>query len=342
MESEKKIIQFGHFDVSKLMDSSSVLVIGKSSVGKTTLVTDIMNNVKDKFANLNNGSIIAPADKHVGLYDKFPQSSIHYKYDSDVPANVIKNQFNLICSNNNNKNGYFIMDNCDSKNKLWSNDPNVETILLEGSEYNLTYILTTAHPLTVKKEHRQHFDYIFLFGAGNIEYKRNLYENYAIFFGSFELFDQIFDKMTRDYGCMVINNLEKSKDITICVNWYKAVDKIVLENSCLSDSCDSLKNLTLADDLKNNVDDLKNDIDEAKSQLEEKNKYIDELEYNLKSNSESLNNIREEFCEIESNNLQLWKGFQHHRKCNILLLQALSIVPVACTTLTYLSIVGYF
>ena len=335
MKSEKKIIQFNQFDIDKLKDNVSVLIIGKSHVGKTSLIKDIVNKTKDKFLDLNNGSVVAPLDRDVGDYDEFPQSSIHYNYNSDIPANVIKNQFNLMYSENANKNGYFIMDCCDSKRNLWVNDPNIETILFESNEYNLTYILATTYPLIVKKEHRTEFNYVFLFGDDNIEYKRKLYENYAKFFNSFELFNHVFTQITKDYGCMVIQNLVDSDDIIKRVKWYKAVIKPKLKNPVLYDTCKyCLENST-------NIFNLKSDVSKCKTQLEIKDKYIERLEDNLKFNSESLKNIREEFEAIESNYLQLWKGFQYHRKCNVLLLQALSVIPLACTTLTYLSVVGY-
>ena len=41
-------------------------------------------------------------------------------------------------------------------------------------------------------------------------------------FPSFDIFTQVFNDITEDFGCMVINNRVHSKNITDKVFWYKA------------------------------------------------------------------------------------------------------------------------
>ena len=59
---------------------------------------------------------------------------------------------------------------------------------------------------------RDHFNFILLLGEDNITNKKKLYDYYTInIFSSFKIFKSIFDKITDNYGCMVIDNRVKTK-----------------------------------------------------------------------------------------------------------------------------------
>jgi hypothetical protein len=52
--------------------------------------------------------------------------------------------------------------------------------------------------------------------------RKRLYEHYAGMFPTRDIFDQVFLKVTENYGCMVINNRVRSTDIRKKVFWYRA------------------------------------------------------------------------------------------------------------------------
>ena len=76
--------------------------------------------------------------------------------------------------------------------------------------------------LGIPPELRSNFDYIFLLAEDFISNRKRLYEHYAGMFPSFDIFTQVFNDITEDFGCMVINNRIHSKNITDKVFWYKA------------------------------------------------------------------------------------------------------------------------
>jgi hypothetical protein len=69
---------------------------------------------------------------------------------------------------------------------------------------------------------KSNIDYIFLFGEDFISNKRKLFEYYAGIFSTFESFDQVFSKLTSNFGCMVIDNKTITDDINEKIFWYKS------------------------------------------------------------------------------------------------------------------------
>ena len=88
-----------------------------------------------------------------------------------------------------------------SSKHLWLKDPNMLVIFNEGRHYQLTFILTMQYCLGIQPELRSNFDYIFLLGEDFISNRKRLYEHYAGMYPSFDIFQQVFNEITADYGC---------------------------------------------------------------------------------------------------------------------------------------------
>ena len=117
---------------------------------------------------------------------------------------------------------FLIMDDCMSSKHLWLKDPSVLSVFNEGRHYQLTFILAMQYSLGIQPELRSNFDYVFLLGEDFINNRKKLYEHYAGMFPTFDIFQQVFNEVTADYGCMVINNKIHSKKLEDKVFWYKA------------------------------------------------------------------------------------------------------------------------
>lgn len=229
------VLQFDKFNMRRLIYDQNgdylnprIAMIAKSGSGKSWVVRDILNYIKD----IPCGVIIAPTDKMTKFYDKiFPSLFIYHEYDESIIPRVLARQKRILAKNERRiKEGkkpvdprlILIMDDCMSSKHLWLKDPNMLAIFNEGRHYQITFILTMQYSLGIQPELRSNFDYVFLLGEDFINNKKKLYEHYAGMFPSKDIFFQVFEQITDDYGCMVINNRLRSSDIYQKVFWYKA------------------------------------------------------------------------------------------------------------------------
>lgn len=210
-----------------------IVMIAPSGSGKSWIVRNVLQTLKD----IPCGTVIAPTDKVTKFYDDFIHKSfINYDYKQTIIPKILARQKAIIEKNkervkNNKKEidprAFFVMDDCMAQKHLWLKDPFILEIMNQGRHFQLTYILTMQYCMGIQPELRTQFNFIFLLGEDNAASRKKIYEHWAGAFSKFELFEQVFQQVTQDYGCLVINNRIKSQDITKKIFWYRAkpVDK---------------------------------------------------------------------------------------------------------------------
>lgn len=226
------------YDKNKEFLNPRIAIIAKSGSGKSWVIRDILNYIKD----IPCGTIIAPTDTMNGFYnDFFPQSFIHHKYHEDIIPNLLKRQVIILRKNEERiKNGkkpidpraFLIMDDCMSTKHLWKKDPNILKIFNEGRHYQLTFIISMQYSLGLEPELRSNLDYVFLLGEDFRKNKDRLYDHYCGMFDTKHLFNQVFMQVTDDYGTMVINNRLRTNDINKKIFWYKAKNRKDFKVGC--------------------------------------------------------------------------------------------------------------
>ncbi len=239
------VLQFEKFELERLVYDQNgdylnprIAMIAKSGAGKSWVVRDILYYIQDIMC----GVVIAPTDKMTKFFDDiFPSLFIYHEYDETIIPRVLARQKKILDKNQKRKkNGkkpvdprlVLIMDDCMSSKHLWLKDPNMLSIFNEGRHYQITFILTMQYSLGIQPELRSNFDFVFLLGEDFINNKKKLYEHYAGMFPNNDIFFQVFDQITDNYGCMVINNRLRCNDIYQKVFWYRAKkrDKFTVGN----------------------------------------------------------------------------------------------------------------
>ena len=230
-----ELLQLNKFNLSQLVKDDGgdymnprIAIIAKSGSGKSWVIRDIMYYIQD----IPCGVVIAPTDKMTGFYNDFlPVSFIHHEYKEDIIPRLLQRQKTILEKNKRRKNqgkkqidprAFLIMDDCMSTKHLWLKDPSVLSIFNEGRHYQITFILAMQYSLGIQPELRSNFDYIFLLGEDFVNNRKKLYEHYAGMFPSRNLFDQVFNQVTDNYGVMAINNRLRASQIRKKVFWYKA------------------------------------------------------------------------------------------------------------------------
>jgi hypothetical protein len=232
-----QVLQLEKFDLKKLVLTDDnkfvnprIAMIAKSGSGKSWIIREIMYYLSK--TNIPAGTVIAPTDKMTKFFDDIiPKSYIHHEYKEDIIPRILHRQKLIIEKNEHRKKegkklldprAFLIMDDCMSTKHLWLKDPTVLSVFNEGRHYQLTFILAMQYAIGIQPELRNNFDFIFLLGEDTYSSRKKIYEHYAGVFPKYDIFDQVFNQVTDNYGCMVLDNRIRSTNIQKKVFWYRS------------------------------------------------------------------------------------------------------------------------
>jgi hypothetical protein len=229
IEFEGASLKIKEFKMKYIQKDAAIVMIAKRGSGKSWICRDIIRQL----SHIPGGLIISPTDKMSSFYGAFfPELYIHYRFDSGLISGLLQRQEEMIeKAKTKEKEGkkldpsvFFLMDDCMAQKNEWIKDETISEIFMNGRHYRITYMLTMQYSLGIKPELRSNFDYIFILGEDMTSNRKRLYEHYAGMFPTFDVFEKVFDALTENYCCMVIDNKTKSKNLTDKVFWYKSVD----------------------------------------------------------------------------------------------------------------------
>jgi len=226
------------FDMSKVGKNRVICCIGKRHTGKSVLVLDYLYHNQD----IPLGSCVSPTDEYNKTFSgKIPDMFIHEEYNADLLEKFVHRQ-KIITKRRENDPSYknidhrafLIFDDCLSDAKAWINDKNIKFLFYNGRHIGITFILTMQYLLGIPPSLRSNIDFIFICKETKTTNKKKLYEYYAGLFPTYDMFSQVLDECTKDYGCLVIDNTTSSDKLEDQAFWYKA-DITKLKNFKLCD-----------------------------------------------------------------------------------------------------------
>jgi hypothetical protein len=221
-------IKLTKFDMSNIEDDKVVVLIGKRETGKSYLVKDLLYHHQDMPA----GTVISGTEGANSFYSKMmPSCFIHGEYNESIIANYLnrqkkitkawKQQMDSTGDSNTDPRGFLILDDC-LYDQSWVKSKDVRSLFMNGRHYKSMFIITMQYALGIPPNLRTNIDYVFLLRENIVRNRKQLYEQYAGMFPSFEVFSQVMDQCTENYECLVIHNNAKRNKLQDQEFWYKA------------------------------------------------------------------------------------------------------------------------
>jgi hypothetical protein len=228
-------IELSKFNMRWIGNNKILVLIGARTRGKSTILLDYLSyNTDIPFV-----TCISPTDCFNNTFSPhIPARFIFSKYSPELLKGFLMRQSNLKNAKEQAKLGYgdrryrdvdcrgiLIMDDClaDSKGPDgWKNDDSIRWIFMNGRHVESTLVLTMQYQVGIPPELRINIDWIFLCRETKKIEKEKLWKYYAGAFPSFDMFNQIFNRCTKDKRCMVIDGLSESEKIEDQIFWYKA------------------------------------------------------------------------------------------------------------------------
>jgi hypothetical protein len=247
------MVELNMFDFEKLNEDCFIVVFGKRSSGKTVLCKDI---TRCKAANDNSRSLafapsvappVAPSvhfvddneklylqnlvvvttdcatGENINSYEEFEKAKIHNTFDMAIVDNFWK----AAKGRHRNKKTMLILDNCVPPSFLFAQHRTMNKLLFNGRHYQSSLIMTFGNCAGIPPQHRDQFDYIFMFKETNPSVLRKLYDDYVFGCYSYEMFEEWMIKYTEeDYMCLVIDRrlasiFRRGETANSPICWYK-------------------------------------------------------------------------------------------------------------------------
>lgn len=218
------------FELKKIPNGSTVLMIGRRGAGKSHIVKSLFYEKRD----IPIGVVMSGTESANHFYsDIMPNLFIHDEFDEDVIKNLVKRQNKIINKyddevarygySNINYWAFIVFDDL-MFDTSWVKNIHVKKLFMNGRHHKLLYIVTMQYPLGISPPLRENTDYVFILRNPKISIRKKIYEHYAGMFPTFDSFSQVMDACTEDYNCLVIDNTTKSNNIEDMVYWFKAGD----------------------------------------------------------------------------------------------------------------------
>jgi hypothetical protein len=243
---ENLAIQLKKFKPSKMSDNATCVIVAESEGGKTVLGIDLMWHKR----HLPAWYLFSTTEACSGrLSQTIPPSYTYPTFDLDALAKIFKHQQAKISSekytrelNDEEKikykgvpsdelpldvrfkknpciGGYY--EDCFASKKIF-NQPLVQDLFKNGRHKMMFSILPCQYVMNLPIECRTQVKYWFILREDRPNIRKKLFAEIGGACGTFEVFNAIMDSCTNEYGCVVIDNRCKSREIADRVFWYKA------------------------------------------------------------------------------------------------------------------------
>lgn len=221
-----KAITVPHFDPRQMADDARILMLGKTGMGKTKMIKEIMFWKR----HIPDGICISSTEEANNEFSGWvPDLFIFDKFDPTPLERTIKRAKKLnkrrFRMGLPKKYTFVIIDDYAYDSKVM-NHPLVKQILFTGRQYGIFFIVSLQYlRRCMDPSQRTQIDYIFVFQEFAPKNRRAIQEDFCGIVDERD-FNKILDTSTRDYKVLVIKNtgrMDPDKDlISQRLFWFKA------------------------------------------------------------------------------------------------------------------------
>ena len=211
--------QVRQFNIERAEENRIWLIIGARNTGKTVLLRDIMYHLRHKIdVGVAMTATVSTADM---LKRVLPEQLVHTDGYNERCADEFLRSSKELVKNGKTRRLALIMDDCMFDSGIMKSKTQSE-LHLNGRHYHTSILNTTQYVMAIPPLIRWNVDYIFALKEPVRANRRKLYEYFYGVFPSFGEFEHVFQSLTNNHGCMVLDRTNKGTDWRSMVRHYSA------------------------------------------------------------------------------------------------------------------------
>ena len=211
------------FDPRTMKDDRISMFCASRGGGKSTLVKNILYHKR----HLPMGQVYSTTEESNEAYQAIvPDSFIYGDFSEEGLSRLMERQRKKTVEYNQRglgeyPNVFVVADDCMADKKIWKSKL-VRDIFLNGRHRKVFLLVTVQYLMDMSPDLRENIDYLFVLASESRTTKEKLWRNFFSSIPDFNVFCEILDQCTHDYGCLVLDKTIKSQNITDKIFYYKA------------------------------------------------------------------------------------------------------------------------
>lgn len=226
-EDEKEFRGLKRFNpVASIRTHSIVIILGRRFCGKSVLIRDFIYNNRHKYPV---AVVFCPTEGNNNFYKEFiPDIFIYDELSPEAFDRILERQKTITnintrppWINEDNDTLLIILDDCMSEKKANIMNENIKYIFQMGRHVKICLFVVVQYLNDLPPALRNNAEVVCVLNE-NSDKNRKLLKEYVGGFESQKHFDQIHNKYTNNYGCLVANRSSGDKNIESQLFWYRA------------------------------------------------------------------------------------------------------------------------
>jgi hypothetical protein len=213
-----KVSKVDSLDFKKIKHDRIFLFLGGRNTGKTTMIHDVVSRLRHLF---DMGFAMCGSKESYDNCCRFlPQRLVHKHYDDELTKRFYDTCSEIV--DGNKVRHVLCIDDDLFSDKRYLHNPSQTPLFVNGRHPHTARIICCQFTMFIPTQFRGNIDYIFALREPDLKNRQRLHENFFGCLGNFQQFEQVFEKVTANYGCLVLDKTEPSGNINEMIKFHRA------------------------------------------------------------------------------------------------------------------------